>query len=107
MSPTSTRLRSAGRRLLSLAALPQNFCTSGSRIWKRIPSKINEKLTVGGINDEQQSNAWGEPSMFRAFKALLSDQAGFTAIEYSLIVTLSLVTTAQLAQLFLLRGMGN
>jgi len=45
--------------------------------------------------------------MFRTFKRLLSDQAGFTAIEYSLIAALSMIAMAQLAQLFLLRGMGE
>jgi len=45
--------------------------------------------------------------MFRTFNRLLIDQAGFTAIEYSLIAALSMITMAQLAQLFLLKGMGD
>lgn len=45
--------------------------------------------------------------MFRTFHRIFRDEAGFTAIEYSLIVTLSLLTMAQLAQLLLLRSMGG
>jgi Flp pilus assembly pilin Flp len=42
--------------------------------------------------------------MFETFRSIFKDDAGFTAIEYSLIATLSFITMAQLAQLLLLRS---
>jgi len=45
--------------------------------------------------------------MCRIFSRIFRDEAGFTAIEYSLIATLSLITTAQLVQLFFLRSLGG